>query len=321
MTDRASPGKLPGVTALALGLAALGRPAYLTLGRESSLPADRTVAAMRDRCRQVLDAAYAAGIRHVDAARSYGLAEQFLAEWLADRRPDDVEVSSKWGYAYVGDWRMDAAVHEEKAHDLDRFTTQWRETRELLGGAVSLYQVHSLTLDSPLLGDDALLAALARLRDEGVRQGFSTSGPGQAETVRAGAAVVVGGARLFDAVQSTWNPLEPSAGAALAEAHGSGMRVLVKEALANGRLAVDPPAALAAAASARGVGPDAVALALAAAQPWVDTVLLGPDSAERLEANLRLRDVDVDADLGTTGAGLAEPPEAYWQHRSDLPWA
>ncbi len=309
------------MTALALGLAALGRPAYLTLGRKASLPAERTVEVMRDRCHRVLDAAYAAGIRHVDAARSYGLAEQFLAAWLADRGHDDVEVSSKWGYAYVGGWRMDAAVHEEKAHDLERFRSQWDETRDLLGDAVSLYQVHSLTIDSPLFDDDALLAALAGLRDGGVQLGFSTSGPDQAATVRAGTGLAVDGSRLFDAVQSTWNPLEPSVGGALAEAHQAGVRVLVKEALANGRLAVDPPAALAGAAARLGVGPDAVALAVAAAQPWADTVLLGPDSIERLSANLRLREVAVDEALTGALSGLGEPPEAYWRHRGELPWA
>ena len=45
---------------------------------------------------------------------------------------------------------------------------------------VHLYQVHSLTLDSPLFDDGPLLDALARLRDSGVAVGFSTSGPRQA---------------------------------------------------------------------------------------------------------------------------------------------
>ena len=121
-------------------------------------------------------------------------------------------------------------------------------------------------------------------------------------------------------MQATWNPLEPSVGDALAEAHADGLRVLVKESLANGRLAIDPPAALVQLAAARGVGPDAVALALAAAQPWADTVLLGPDSTERLRANLRLRDVVVDDELIDALDDLAEPPEAYWRRRSELPW-
>jgi hypothetical protein len=37
--------------------------------------------------------------------------------------------------------------------------------------------VHSLTEDSGVLGDTALLAATARLRSDGVMIGLSTSGP------------------------------------------------------------------------------------------------------------------------------------------------
>ena len=97
----------PVVSRIGLGLAALGRPAYITSGREEDLP-DRSVAGMRTRTFSMLDAAYAAGIRYVDAARSYGRAEEFLAGWLAERGHADVIVGSKWGYRYTGGWRLDA---------------------------------------------------------------------------------------------------------------------------------------------------------------------------------------------------------------------
>jgi len=88
----------PVVSRVGLGLAALGRPAYITSGREQDLP-DRSAAGMRARAFSVLDAAYAGGVRYVDAARSYGLAEEFLAGWLAERGHADVTVGSKWGTA------------------------------------------------------------------------------------------------------------------------------------------------------------------------------------------------------------------------------
>ena len=50
---------------LGLGLAALGRPAYITAGRDGDLGADRSVEAMRDRAATVLDAAWDGGVRHV----------------------------------------------------------------------------------------------------------------------------------------------------------------------------------------------------------------------------------------------------------------
>ena len=42
------------------------------------------------------DAAYAAGVRYVDAARSYGLAEEFLAGWLAERGRELSAVELDW---------------------------------------------------------------------------------------------------------------------------------------------------------------------------------------------------------------------------------
>ena len=87
-------------------------------------------------------------------------------------------------------------------------------------------------------------------------------------------------------MQSTWNLLERSAGAALREAHESGVLVQVKETLANGRLAVDPPAQLVDVARRYGVGCDAVAVAAVYAQPWADVVLIGPASVDQLRSNL-----------------------------------
>lgn len=308
---------MSGVPDFALGLAALGRPAYLNLGRADALPADRGVEAMRAQCHAVLDAAHAAGVRRVDAARSYGRAEEFLAGWLDSRGHRDVRVSSKWGYAYVGGWRRDAEVHEVKEHSLERFTRQWRETRDLLGAHVGLYLVHSLTADSPLFGDPDLLLALGELRDSGVRLGCSTSGPDQAGTVRRALELEVQGRRLFDAVQATWNVLEPSVGPALEQAAEAGVEVFVKEGLANGRLAVDPPARVRELAGRHGVGPDAVALAAVLAQPWADVVLSGAASVDQLHANLAAREVELDPD---ELAGLAEPPGEYWATRASLAW-
>src|SRR5260370_8219771 len=90
----------PVVSRIGMGLAALGRPAYITTGRAHDLT-DRSVPAMRARTFCVLDAAYDGGVRYVDAARSYGRAEDFLAGWLADRGPADVVVGSKGGSRYT----------------------------------------------------------------------------------------------------------------------------------------------------------------------------------------------------------------------------
>src|SRR5258706_710212 len=87
------------VSPLGIGLAALGRPGYINLGHAGDLGRNYDVAAMEAHCHLVLDAAWKLGVRHFDAARSYGRAEAFLAAWLKARRiqPDDVTIASKWG--------------------------------------------------------------------------------------------------------------------------------------------------------------------------------------------------------------------------------
>lgn len=304
------------MTGIALGLAALGRPTYVNVGRDG---VHRSVGELRALAHATLDAAWAAGVRRFDAARSYGRAEEFLAGWLAadPTRRRECSVSSKWGYRYTADWDPGAEVHEVKEHSLAHFREQWAQTRELLG-VPDLYQVHSLTTDSPLFDDGPLLRALADLRDDGVRLGFSTSGPDHADAVRRGLALEVDGAALFTAVQSTWNLLETSVGPALAEAHDAGVLVLVKEGVANGRLVVDPPEPLARVAAAHGVGPDAVALAAIAARPFVDVVLSGAADPDQLRSNLvpvTLTDDDLAA-LDT----LARPADEYWTARRAMAW-
>jgi aryl-alcohol dehydrogenase-like predicted oxidoreductase len=309
------------VARVGVGLAAIGRPAYITSGRERDLPGERSRDDLRARAHDLLDAAYALGIRYVDAARSYGDAEQFLGSWLDDRRPADVFVASKWGYEYVGGWRRDAGTHEVKRHDLATFERQLAESRALLGDRLRLYQVHSLTPDSPLLTDPALLDRLAALRDSGVEVGVSTSGPRQAEAVEAALALEVGGRRLVTSVQSTWNLLESSAGPALAAAHAAGARVVVKEAVANGRLVgTEAPPALAAAAARLGVTPDAVAIGAVLAQPWCDVVLSGAVTPAQLASNATLQGAPVPAGLADLTT-LAEPAADYWTARGRRPWA
>jgi aryl-alcohol dehydrogenase-like predicted oxidoreductase len=161
---------------------------------------------------------------------------------------------------------------------------------------------------------------LAELRAEGIRVGFSTSGPRQAGTIRRAVTLNVSGQRLFSSVQSTWNILETSAEDALREAHEAGLHVLLKEVLANGRLAVQPPAAVESLAAELGVLPDAVALAAALSRPWADTVLIGAVSPAQLESNLVASRVSLDdRELGVL-ADLSVPPERYWAERSALPW-
>jgi aryl-alcohol dehydrogenase-like predicted oxidoreductase len=299
--------------AIGLGLAALGRPGYLNLGHGADLGADRSVAALRSRAHAVLDAAWEHGVRHLDAARSYGRAEEFLGEWLRARGADGAVVSSKWGYVYTADWQVDADPPEVKHHDAATFRRQLAETREQLGDRLDLYAIHSATPESGVLENAAVLDELRALRASGVRVGVTVSGTSQPATIEQALEL-----DLFDAVQATWNLCERSAAPALAAAHAAGLTVYVKEALANGRLAGrEAIPELAAAAADNGATPDALALAAVLAQPWADVVLSGASTVEMLHSNLAAVGLELDLDAL---AGLAEPAEAYWAARSELPW-
>ncbi|MET8245197.1 aldo/keto reductase [Streptomyces sp. NPDC005202] len=307
---------------IGLGLAAVGRPGYINLGRERDLPAHRTVDALRARTHELLDAAYAQGVRYFDVARSYGRSEEFLADWLSARPDiDDVVVGSKWGYTYTAGWSTDAEQHEVKDHSAATYERQRAETAALLGDRLDLYQIHSVTPDSPALTDKELHAKLAEAAAQGLTIGFSTSGPAQADAIRAALAVTVDGEPLFRTVQSTYNALETSAGPALAEAHDAGLTVIVKEGMANGRLA-DPyaPQALKAVAEETGLGCDAVALALVLSRPWAGIVLSGAATVDQLSSNLHAAVVDLDEDQLARLATLTEEPRAYWERRGQLPW-
>jgi aryl-alcohol dehydrogenase-like predicted oxidoreductase len=302
---------------IALGLAALGRPGYLNLGHGGDFE-ERSVEALCARTHEVLDAAYAAGVRHFDAARSYGRAEQFLGRWLRARslRPGAVTISSKWGYIYTADWQVDADPPEVKDLSAETFRRQLSETREQLGDFLTLYQIHSATLSSGVLDDRDVRHELDALRSEGVAVGISATGTEQAATILR--AVEVGG---FDTVQATWNLLERSAGDALAAAHQAGMGVIIKEALANGRLSSrgQIPALIQAAGRAEATE-DALALAAVLSRPWVDSVLSGASTVEQLHSNLRALEVAWDELLEEELARLAEPSDRYWETRSELSW-
>jgi len=318
------------VSRLGLGLAAVGRPGYINLGRARDL-GDRTPQALYARAAELLDAARGAGMRYVDVARSYGRAEEFLARWLRERDVPRgvITIGSKWGYRYTAGWRIDAPVHEEKQLSLDRFSTQLAETRAQLADRLDLYQIHSATSDA--LEDESLLAALVEGRRTGSYRavGLTLSGAASRRVLELALAARVDGERVFDCVQATFNCLEPSLGDLLAAAHAAGLGVIVKEALANRRLTdandrLEDRAlvtTLRAAAAARGSGVDQLALAFVLTRPWADVVLSGAATLAQLASHVAALDTVLDDVERALLDAAAEPATRYWATRATLPWS
>ena len=317
---------------LGLGMAALGRPGYVTLNHATDLGGRYEPAAMEAHAHAVLDAAFDAGIRYLDAARSYGRAEDFVASWLRQRaiEPGEITVASKWGYTYTAGWSTSAAQHEVKDHSLAAFERQLTETVERLGPYLSLYQIHSVTAESKTLEDDALIDAIARLRERGIRAGLSVSGPGQDVAIRRSVEVRRNGERVFDSVQATWNLLERGAESALDDAHAAGMRVVVKESLANGRLThrnqqqdeifAQSIARIREMAERKGTTIEMLALSAALARPWAGVVLTGAATVQQVHANVEALRLNCDEELETALRSVSVSSGEYWRARSSFRW-
>lgn len=319
------------VSRLGIGLAALGRPGYITLGHGVDLSGGREVEAMRRHAYDVLDAAWSTGIRYLDAARSYGRAEEFLSGWITSRGLGSAPlvVGSKWGYTYTADWQTQADQHEVKDHSLETLNQQYAESRAHLGGWLRLYQIHSATLASGVLNKPEVLDRLAELkRTTGLLIGLTLSGPDSWSVLVRATGVERDGAPLFDVVQATWNVLEPSLATLLFQARQAGMGVIIKEALANGRLTDrnDDPAfagrrfVLERAATRLGCTIDQLALAATLERPWVDCVLSGAATADQVRSNAGALNVSLDDEARDALSLLAEPVVQYWETRAKLPW-
>jgi aryl-alcohol dehydrogenase-like predicted oxidoreductase len=169
-----------------------------------------------------------------------------------------------------------------------------------------------------VLVDPSVQERLGELRDGGTAMGASVSGPRQAELIDRLIGLQVNGRRLFDWVQATWNLLERSAGPALQRAHDAGLRVIIKEGLANGRLSArGDVVALHEEAARVGTTPDALALAAIVRQPFADVVLSGAAAVTHLRSNL-LALQHFAANL--TLANVTQDPESYWNFRTHLKW-
>ncbi|WP_179317499.1 aldo/keto reductase [Winogradskyella undariae] len=314
-------------TKIGLGLAALGRPDYLNIRPDSNI--DKSLASFRNTAFKVLDEAYQLGIRDFDVAPSYGLGEEFLQNWNDSRGYKDVSLSTKFGYTYVANWEIGfSGKHEIKEHSIEKLNEQWEVSKALLPN-LKIYQIHSATLDSGVLTNNAVLSRLNELKQTHQFEiGISSSGTEQVKVIEEARKIKYNGEALFDSYQVTFNIFEQSTFQILKELINEGKTVIIKEGLANGRIfkndkfkAYDKAYNyLVTLSNKYNVGYDAIAIRFIMDYLKPKVVLSGASNSIQLEQNLKASTFVLTEDEISTLKSLAVSKDHYWSERSNLEW-
>ncbi|MBT2161781.1 aldo/keto reductase [Zobellia barbeyronii] len=313
-------------TQIGLGMAALGRPEYINIDAGNR---DKSEVAFRANALKVLDEAYEKGVRYFDTAPSYGKGEEFLKAWHNSRKHTDVVLGTKWGYTYVANWELGYdGPHEVKEHSLEKLTEQWQVSKELLP-SLEYYQIHSATFESGVLQNKPVLEKLLDIkRTTGLKIGMSTSGPNQKEVIENALQIRIDGEVVFDSFQVTFNMLEQAVLPVLRDIKLQGKKLIVKEAMANGRVFKNEKypqyqslyATLQTLAKRYEVGVDAIALryVMDAIQP--DYVLSGAADINQLEQNLKANSFTLNEEELAELTKAKVNSKVYWEERSQLSW-
>lgn len=311
---------------LGLGMAAIGRPHYINV--RTNTVAKSNVSELKTEGFKVLDEAYKLGVRYFDTAPGYGLAEKLLIEWLANKSDKTIEVATKWGYTYVANFDANAPVHELKEHSLFKLKEQWQESKKLLP-FLTTYQIHSATLDTGVLKNEAVLNELYHLKNEfNLKIGISTTGENQVEVIKKALDVSVEGKPLFDTFQSTYNILDQSILTISDTLKQAKKRLIIKEALANARMFKNPNyeeyqafyCVLESLSTKYGVGVDAIALQFCASTIPEAVVLSGASTVKQLQENLKMNSFHLTEDDINSLKTFKVTPEKYWKERKQLKW-
>mgnify|MGYP003664704870 FL=1 len=311
---------------LGLGTAALGRPQYINVRQNDVDNSD--LAAFRKQSFQVLEDAYNAGIRYFDTAPGYGLAEELVLDWLETKDDNSIEIATKWGYTYTANFDANATVHEVKEHSLAKLNEQWNFSKQLLP-YLKVYQIHSATLETGVLENQEVLKQLAFLKKEyNLKIGLTTTGTNQVEVIKKALDVFVDGKQLFDVFQVTYNFLEQSLLEIIDELHQQNKEIVIKEALANGRVFSNKNyvhyqkmyASLEKLSKKHKVGIDAIALKYCEQTIPKSTVLSGASNANQLKENLKINSFSLSADDVNLLNSFKTDAEHYWSERKNLEW-
>ena len=129
-------------------------------------------------------------------------------------------------------------------------------------------------------------------------------------------------------MQATWNLLERSSELALKNAHDLGLKVIIKESLANGRLTNrnqtpgfrSRKEQLSQLAQQYSTTIDAISIAAALNQPWAGLVLIGATTTEQVVSNVAATTLYWSEELEKRTSKIAESSTDYWNSRAKLAW-
>tara|TARA_R110002126_G_scaffold72364_1_gene180885 strand:- start:46060 stop:47004 length:945 start_codon:yes stop_codon:yes gene_type:complete len=311
---------------IGLGTAALGRPQYINVRLESC--DNSNLETFRKQSFQVLENAYQLGIRYFDTAPGYGLAEELVLDWLQTKNDNSIEIGTKWGYTYTANFDVNATVHEVKEHSLPKLKEQWIFSKQLLP-YLKVYQIHSATLETGVLENIEVLKELARLKKEhNLNIGLTTTGTNQVEVIEKALTVLVDGAQLFDVFQVTYNFLDQSLMAISDELITENKQIVIKEALANGRVFSNENyphyqkmyALLESLAKKYNVGVDAIALKYCTQTIPKSTVLSGASNTNQLQENVKANLFSLSNDDIKLLNSFKVSTDFYWSERKQLQW-
>ncbi|WCO01248.1 aldo/keto reductase [Psychroserpens ponticola] len=309
-----------------LGTAALGRPQYINVRQESNKNID--LASFKAQGLEVLEKAYQLGVRYFDTAPGYGLAEQLLFDWLKTKDDSTIQIATKWGYTYVANFNPDALVHEIKEHSVTKLNEQWSISKDFLPN-LKVYQIHSATLETGVLKNEAVLNRLAYLKNEfNIQIGITTTGLNQTEVIKKALDVTIDDKQLFDAFQVTYNILDQSLNTIKTDLNSQNKTIILKEALANGRLLknhnfshyADLYKVLEELSYKYRVGIDAIALKFCEQTINNSLVLSGASTIEHLKANLKIESFKLSNTDIEELKDFKIKPTNYWNERKQLNW-
>lgn len=311
---------------IALGTAAIGRPQYINIKQEKTEKFD--LIKFKNQGTRILDSAYNQGVRYFDTSPGYGMAEQILLDWLKTKNDNSIEVATKWGYSYIANFNPNATVHELKDHSLAQLLKQWEKSKELIP-SLTTYQIHSATFETGVLDNKDVLYKLAELKNEHqLKIGISTTGSNQVEVLKKALDVHISNTQLFDTFQVTYNILDQSLLEVAEDLIKTNKRIIIKEALANGRLFRNKNypnynnlySLLETLARKYNVGIDAIALRFCIDTIHPFTVLSGASKETQLLENLKANQIEIEKEDLILLESFKIETNNYWNERKQLKW-